>query len=384
MKVLITRFGGCGDMAPLTVVGQQLKKRGHEVTFALRDDGPNMRISDMFYQSPAFDHILDLRQYGPWQTRSVQTPLGWASVESTYKDYDLVLDYMYCIEGNSRSPYNDPNPLQSWQHSRNSNWTNWVDLHLAWANIDPTSVSDEEKRPIYVLTPEEKKSFEKMRAEYKQIITIQSAASSRSRTWDQGKRLPKLFLEKYPDSLVLLWSNEKAGFELYAKNKTGLLKAPEGASPLRFSMAVVGASDVFIGADTGFTHVAEGLDIPHVAIYSTVPAWTRNKYYRHQVSIDPGAKNPDFYTFSLALGDPLRIKEGEAQLTEREKKIEDLYLKKTPGEAAAEELDISQEGLSQELRSLMTKRDSWQYRQSVALASVTAEEVFKAASKLLN
>lgn len=374
-KALLTRFGGIGDCAPMGVVGAELKKRGWEVTMGLRKS-PGSQLTDLYRGNPCFDHLLDIEEVGPWKNRCVKTQLGKCSINSIYPDFDMVLDYMNIIEGNSTSPHREDGPKNVWQASRNSNWVNWYDLHLAWANIDPRSVKNELKRPKYIVTEAEKKGLMTLKKAYSHFITIQVSASSISRTWFQGKRLPEMILEKYPKALVAYWEGSINSWVLLSSKGATRLEA-DGGSPIRASMSLIAVSDAFIGADTGFSHVAEGLDVPNIAVYSTVPAWTRNQYYKFQRSIDPGEKNPEFYTFNLGLGDPLRVIEGMESLTNREKEIDKLYKKRASATEAAEALNTDEEGATLELESFLRKTASFERQQSKALSTVKPEAVFK-------
>ena len=382
-KALLFRFGGIGDMAPCQVVGQQLKKKGYHVTFAVRYDNDNMRIADVFKDNPAFDELLDYRQLGPWATRCVKTQFGWASINTIFKDFDLVLDYMNIIESNNTSPVCKQGVGEEWQQSRSSNWTNWYDLHLAWANIDPATVPEEEKRPYFSLTKDEEKFFEGIRSKYDKVFTVQTGASSLVRTWYQGEKLVTALLKEYPNSVVFYWDAKKSVWLACTPSESSQVQIPH-ASPLRVSMGLIWASDVFVGADTGFTHIAEGLGVKHVALYSTVPAWTRAKYYKHQFPIDPGTTNPEYYTFNLSLGDPLRVLEGRENLSEREKLILSLTTKNIKPEQAAEILGTNDEGAMMELKSLEVKMQSFERQQSKALASVTVEQVFNKVKEALD
>lgn len=373
-KVLLTRFGGIGDCAPLTAVGKQLKKKGWHVTFACRMAGPDQRQSDMFFGNPAFDQVLDLKETGPWRDRTIKTQLGWCSINSIYKDFNWVLDYRNIIEANNTSPIVEPGPGNEWQVSRNSNWRNWYDLHLEWANIDPTKVSDEDKRPVYTLLPGEAEVCKGLKQKYSNVFVVQTNASSISRTWFQAEKLVKQLLTAYENPVVVFWDNKANCWVLVTQEGFTRLNV-NNHPPLRVSMALVSVADMYIGADTGFTHVAEGLGVPHIAIYSTVPWWTRAKYYKHQIPIDPGEKNPEFYTFNLGLGDPLRIKEGMAGLSERERQVESLYKDGKSAQEAAEVLNTDVEGATYELQALTAKKASFERMQSKALSTVRPEDV---------
>jgi hypothetical protein len=373
-KVLLTRFGGTGDLAPMTVVGKELKKRGWHVTLACRDGGEGNRQSDLFYGNPSFDQVLDLREVGPWGDRCVKTQLGWVTINSIYPDFHQVLDYRNIVENNNTSPLVKESLGEEWQRSRNSNWRNWYDQHLEWANIDPTKVADEDKRPVFTLLPGEEKVFAGLRNKYSHVFSVQANASSLSRTWYQAEKLPDLLLAEHPNALVAYWDNKLNAWLMISKEGVTRLNVPNHP-PFRVSMALLSVCDLYIGADTGFTHVAESLGIPHIAIYSTVPWWTRAKYYKHQIPIDPGIREPEFYTFNLGLGDPLRVKEGMASLTEREQKIDALHKAKATAKEAAEVLNTTEEGAKLELQALGHKKASWERMQSKALSTITPEMV---------
>ena len=375
-KALLVRFGGMGDQAPLTVVGSQLKKKGYHVTMACRKSGDDSKLADLHLGSDCFDNVIDIEEVGGHKDRCVKTQLGYCSLNSIHKDFDLVLDYMNIIEGNSTSPVRGAGPGNEWQASRSSNFTNWYDLHLAWANINPATVPDSEKIPEFKVLPEEVANLVKLKKHYSHLVTIQASASSISRTWFQGKKLPEMILNKYPEALVAFWEQSENAWLLLDKNGITKLER-DGVSSIRSSMALVAASDLYIGADTGFSHVAEGLGVPNIAVYSTVPAWTRNKYYKNQITVDPGEQNPEFYTFNLGLGDPLRTLEGLSSLTPREKQIEELYGLKASAEVAAEALNTDTEGATLELESFLRKKASFERQQSKALSTVSAEQVFK-------
>ncbi len=381
-KVLLTRFGGIGDSAPIGVVGAQLKKRGYHVTAALRDDGKESRLTDLYQGNPCFDELLDWAEIGPWGNRCVKTQFGFCSIENLYQDFDLVLDFMNIIEGNNTSPIKADGPGNVWQGSRNSNWVNWMDLHLAWANIDPTSVPDDEKRPQYFVDDMEKENILSLKKKYGRLVTIQTSASSISRSWFQAKELPDKIIKAYPDVMVAYWEQGVRAWVLVTKDGATRLEI-KSDSALRASMSLIACSDLYIGADTGFSHIAEGLGVKNIAVYSTVPAWTRNKYYKHQITVDHGKDNPEFYTFNLGLGDPLRTIDGLAGLTEREKLVQDLRSKKSTAKEAAAALNTDEEGATLELESLLRKQASFERQQSKSLSSVSADEVFALIQEVL-
>jgi Glycosyltransferase family 9 (heptosyltransferase) len=381
MKYLIWRHGGCGDLAPITCVGRILKSRGHQVDLIVRDGGPDSNQPELLIDNPSFDNVFGAREVGPQRVRAIKTQMGWIEPQVIYKDYDVVVDYRNSIEGNSTSPYNQRGPRFAWQQSRNSNWRNWYDLSLEWANIDPTSVPDEEKRPNFNLLEGEEKLFQPMRDNFDKIFVVQPYASSLARTWYQAKALPKLLTDKYDNSIVLIWNaNENCW---YGFTKKGSNRVDPLGSPMRFSMAMISKADLFIGVDTGYSHVAEGLGIKNLVMYGTVPSWTRAKYYKFQTPIDPGIEHPEFYSFSLSLGDPNRVIEGIDAFSVRERKLyEGIHAGSSP-EELMEEMNTTKEGIQVEYNALKARLHSFEHQQSQALSLVTPKLVMEHVERII-
>lgn len=383
MKALLTRFGGIGDTFPVMVAAKNLKKAGYDVTVALRDDNGHVKQTSLFNNLEDYK-VIDFKEVGPWRTRCVQTENGPISIQSTYKEYDLVIDFMGAIENNNSSPLVSQKPWEFWQRSRNSNWRNWYDIHLEWCNIDHTKASDEDKRPFLKLTDEEVELGKKVKGIHSHLFLVHPFASSLARSWfQQSQALVLKLLEKYPQSKVLFWNPKENRWDHVTKR--GVYPVPKLCSdPLRDTMAIVGASDLVISVDTGVSHLAEALGKKSLVLYSTVPAWTRNKYYKYQTYIDMGETNPEFYTFTLGLGDPLRVKEEYAKLSERELKIEGLYRNRAGIREVCEALNTDEHGAELELRTLLAKQEAWEHQQSKALTLITPDMVLDKVGGIIN
>ena len=382
-KALLTRYGGIGDVAPVMVAAEQLEKNGYDVTVALRDDGGAIRQTELLKNTKWYNKSMDFRQIGPWGNRCVKYKHGWKVIESFYSEFDLVVDFMFVTEGNNtcRSTI-VKRPTDIWQRTRNSNWINWYDQHLSWVGINPFSVPKEDKRPTFLLSKDEKKEVKNLKEKYPKVFGIHPAASSTARTWNQAKDMVPMLNEEYDGCLTALWNGEANdwGFSINGEAVPVTIKAE---SPLRRSMVVLAACDCFVGVDTGFTHVAEGLGVFHIAIYSTVPAWTRAEYYQHQVPIDPGEEHPEYYNFCIQDGDPLRIQDGEDSLSEREKLVNELYESRAPMEVVVKKLNCDKHGAELELEALLKKKESWNRQQSKALSDVSADMVFNKIKELM-
>jgi len=382
VKILLTRFGGIGDIVPVVAVAKQLEKQGHDVYLALREDDHGNKQTDLLMNTSLSNKTIDLKQIGPWGTRCVESNIGWIDVRAAYRQYDEVIDFMNIVEGNSTSPHSPVDkPCTEWRRSRSSNYTNWVDLHLSWANINPINVSEGEKRPEFKLAKNEIKWGKDIKKGHSHLFVISPFSSSLARSWYQARYMPEKLLKAHPKAIVALWDSYTNKWTMHTSTKKYHLEQPS-MTPYRASMALVGASDLFIGVDTGFTHVAEGLGKKHIALYSTVPWWTRAKYYKHQTHIDMGEINPEYYTFSLSKGDPLNMKEGLENLSEREHKLGAMSDARVSEQRACEELNTTPNGLGIELKALVAKKQGFEEMQAKALTDVKVDMVMEKVEEL--
>lgn len=381
MKVLLTRFGGIGDTAPVSVCAAILNGRGHEVTVALRVDNVDKQSS--LYKYDERFKCIDIHEVGPSKARCVKSSFGYIAYESIFNDYDLVIDFMYLIEGNDKCVSTSVRQKwDAWQGSRNSNYVNWYDLHLSWCNINPEGIADENKNPVYFLSEDEKAKAKELKDKHGDIIVIHPFASSLARSWYQFKELVKKTLETYASATIFYWNPQANCYEV-VKRTGSYFHKPNGESPLRSSMIVLKAAKLFIGVDTGFTHIAEGLGIRNLAIYSTVPWWTRSKYYKNTSHIDKGTVNNEYYSFYLGLGDPLHVKDAIDGLNDREKLIKKMMEQQPKAniEDVCKALNTDSAGAEMEAKLLMGKLESVERRQSKSLSEVSVDEVFEFVKK---
>jgi hypothetical protein len=56
--------------------------------------------------------------------------------------------------------------------------------------------------------------------------------------------------------------------------------------PIRATAALIAMADLLVSADTFVSHLAEAVGTKHITWYSTVSAWTRSKYYQHEITHD--------------------------------------------------------------------------------------------------
>lgn len=172
-----------------------------------------------------------------------------------------------------------------------ANHINVYDWHLEWAGIDPKAMKPEEKCPIYTTKPKEDTQAEKIlsRLRGNLRIGVQMHSSSLPRTWDKNDRLITALCRKYPQASVYSFGDPTAQIlepSDYEREKNYMPLSGATKDDRRLWAAMIGAMDLLVTVDSAAMHIAAALDVPLVGLFSTVPGWTRMRYYRNAVAID--------------------------------------------------------------------------------------------------
>jgi len=308
-KALMLRVGGLGDCLILTPVAKQLHKKGYSVDYFV--GSPTGEVFELISGLPYFNSVKEISRVGNSIDAVKDEDGHYVSVEILKKNYDEVFDFKFSVEANRAGI----NKTEGWRDTLNSNYMNWVDLSLAWANFDWTKISDEDKRPELTYNSVVYDEWaEKLVPD--NVIGIQLQASTLIRTWYKSGDLPDRIYKEFPDHSVLIFTN---GWQLMNKYGTVSIHIPDKLNPLICSAALLKRCSIFISADSGFSHVAEALNIPTIGIYTTVPAWTRTKYYKYAHSLNTDVEcHP---CFELNMFCPIERKNALDKLTDREKDI---------------------------------------------------------------
>jgi ADP-heptose:LPS heptosyltransferase len=314
---LMLRAGGVGDIIILTAVAKVLHDKGYDVDFFC--GSPTGEVHKLIENLYFFKSVKQVNRLNGIDC--IRDGENFISVELFKQNYDEVYDFKFSVENNVAGL----NPKIGWRNSINSNYMNWVDLSLAWCNIDYTKISDNDKRPQIKLDASIEYTewlktlpFNTNGAErdYK-IIGIQLQASSLVRSWYRAQELPDIVHVRYPNDVVLIYTG--AEWVVISKSGKERIVFPESLNPLMCSAWLVGMMDVFISADSGMSHIAEATGTKCITIYTTVPAWTREKYYKYSYPINATCEcHP---CFGLDVFCPLERKRAEESLTPVEKDI---------------------------------------------------------------
>lgn len=391
MKILLSRFGGIGDAVILTPVAKELTKRGNEV-----------HISVPMSQVKLFDNLPECFAEVHGATRfhghldCVKGRWGYASLESIKDEYNILMgeeereftpiDYKYSIELNAHPDYQGrADYMGYWLRSQNSNFQNWIDLSLGWAGIDPTSVKPEDKIPSY-----REESFEKnwvgrlLRNVSRPLIGLHMYASSLSRTYYRHEDVARQLIEHWPSATILHWTGNnwilgtRAGaklVELPASKDPA--KQDEHPSPMRHTVSLINRMDLVICADSAISHYAASVNVPCITTYTTVPPWTRNKYYPKSIGIKGDVQcHP---CFNLGKYCPLNQIRAEDTLSDREKKMFRLERGGLIPQKAAEEMETHVEGLNHEYNAARQRMEGIAGMIPDCVKSITPEQIVEAA-----
>lgn len=387
-KAILFRLGGLGDILILTCVAKELKKRGYSVDGAF--GSPTADCQKLLGNLGLFDKIIKYDRQpvtGLDVVRVEGSKDDWVSYQIIKSGYDLVVDYKFSVELNSHYKHMVNGPGREWFVSQNSNYVNWMDIMFGWANIDPESIDPKDKIPVYKMEPEEDEWAKKLLRQGRKVVSIQTNASSLVRTWYHPQRLPELLVEEYGrekiDFIVFdgaMWHHLKGKYHFP-------VQIPKGMDPIRASAALVGNSDVFIGADSGFSHIAEALGVKSVTIYTTVPAWTRMKYYVNSKAVEPIGD-----TFNEVRCRPCfvldrycpRVRESAVtQLSERERELKSIVERNVPPDQAARQLNTTPQAIMAEAKLLNDRLNVLIEQQAPCTMTITPERIIAAVKEVL-
>lgn len=376
-RFLICRFGGIGDSLCCTRLAAELKSRhkGCKVDFAVRAE-----IAELFSEERVFDRVLPTKRFPPSQQDSVEWDFGWIAIECIKNQYTQVFDLRFSIENNVPGPWIQLVHTEGpWRGSMSSNYVHWMDMSLGWCNIDPTTVED--KLPILTLR-EDEIAWAKDRLRNKEdelIIGVHLRASSLCRTWYRSDELPDRIRTLLPDATVLFFDSLQTRWHLQREIGSKAIDV-KGENGLRKSAALVSQMQLFICADSGFSHVAAALGIPTLTLYTTVPGWTRERDYPKAHMIQSSLKCSP--CFSLDGWCPRQAVRAREKLSDRENRLLDYEAQKVPPPIAAREMGMpipmfleEHAAVKQRLRAMSTEEPDCMKAISPEMIAEKAKEI---------
>lgn len=379
---LMLRVGGVGDAMLLTTVGKQLNKQGYDVDFFV--GSPTGMIHELF-KLPYFRTVKQIIRITNIDAVKQEDSEDFIAVACLLKNYDEVFDFKYSIEDNR--PSANYNKHEGWRVTINSNYQNWTDISLQWANIDPTKVSDEDKRPELYIDKEDKRYCNwldevgivaKDRRDFN-VIGIQLQASTLIRSWYKAAELPKMIHEKYPNDIVLVYTND--GWQAITRHGMNKIKFDSDLDNLVSSAHLISRMNCFISADSGMSHVAEALDVHTITTYTTVPAWTRAKYYQYSHSIE--STPPCHPCFVLDVFCPLERIEAAKTMTTREKEIVETLEKNGDMRELCKRFNTVPRAIQGEYESSKKRVESLSAVEPACVKSITAEAILEKLDEIL-
>lgn len=368
-KWFFSRFGGVGDGLILTSVCEAVKFKdpNAEIHLAIREGQ-----EELYRDNPSIDKVFTIKRMPPSGIDCIRKRGVWGSLDFVKPSYYRSIDFKNSIENNSMYP---KLPYGFWVRTMNSNFQNWIDLSIGWTNIDPVEIPDEIKRPKIFLKPGEVARAGELIGEGSPKIGVHMVSSSLARTWYYAGVIAPLLLNKYPDAVVLFWGGSR-WVKYHDKQKTELEELS-----LRDSAALVSNLDLLVSSDSAFSHIAEATETKALSIYTTVPAWTRTKYYKHTTSIQATTEcSPCFAIWSEC---PLAEEKSLKSLSDREKLIVQMNSARVPLEAACRKLSTTPHGLELEFEGVKKKIEGLKQAEAPCLRSVNPDQVLLQIDRLL-
>jgi len=367
---LLCRFGGIGDGLILTSICEAIKYKDPKaiVHFAIREGQ-----EELYHHNPNIDKVITIRRMPPSGVDCVKIRGIWASIDVIKPKYFRAIDYKNSVENNSMYPHL---PYGFWVRTQNSNYQNWIDLSLGWANIDPEEIPPEIKRPKIYLKKSERDWAREILGEAELKIGVHMISSSLARTWYYASILPPLISEKYKNSIVIFWTGKS-----WVKFRRGRRVEELKNINLRRAAALISQLDLLIASDSAFTHVAEAVGTRSLNLYTTVPAWTRAKYYKYATCLQ--AKVPCSPCFAIWSECPYAEKKALESLNEREKQILDLQRRKVLFETACRLMNTNPQGLNLEFEAIIKKIEGLKRTEAPCLRSIKPDEVLLKVDEIL-
>jgi len=258
-EVFMFRSGGIGDVMFMIPLIRYLKEK-HDVKIKVAT-------------SPMYCQVMN---QNPYVDSTIQMP--FLAEELAKSDYHLMFEGV--IE--------DPN--------KRAQYINAIDLFLEEAGVNFDKISFENKIPYLYLDPldveQTKKEIKKLNIDHKaKKIGIQVESSSPIRTFPIDKIivLSKKLLEEGHCVFVFGGKKQQMIGEylrdvlLESRNFVNLIFKDIS---LKGSILYCSQMDVMIAPDSAFIHVAGGLGVPVVGLYSCFASLLRMKYYRNAIGID--------------------------------------------------------------------------------------------------
>ena len=237
-SVLIKRLGGMGDVVWTLPIAAKIKQYNKDIKVGYLVDDRNMALLE---NNP---HIDEVHLY----------PLTVDKI----MDYDFVFDAFETIERYNPAEYEEA-----------------YDIHYKWAF---NKLPDIDVLGQIYLTEDEK--LRRKKAFGEDYILISLSASNPKRTWFMWNALMGRILEETDKDIIITGMLD---LDLMSHKR---VKNLNRQTSLRELYALVEGAGAVVCTDSGAMHIAGQFKRPCVALFTTVRAETRAKYYPSVVSID--------------------------------------------------------------------------------------------------
>ena len=185
---------------------------------------------------------------------------------------------------------------------------------------------------------------------------------------------------KYSDGVVLIYTG--AEWIVISKNGKERIIFPDNLNPLVCSAWLISMMDAFISADSGMSHIAEAVGTKCITIYTTVPAWTREKYYKYSYPIEATCECAP--CFALDVFCPLERKNAEKTLTSVESDIIAQQKAGTNIMEVAKKYQTVPRAIEEQFTAANQKLQALSAKMPACVAGITSEIILDKLTEVLN
>jgi len=245
-KLLVIRYGGIGDIMWVLPAIQELKNRfGVIVRFACFE-----KDRELFYESDLVDDVITTHY-------PTVNDVKWA---------DYVLDFFDTVEGIGTDEAKVRNPVDI-----NAEIIGYKIKEPVF-KININAIEERRAKNILIslgIKPDDK------------IIGFPLTASSPHRTWYKQAELIKMLLDYDKKIKIIVFGKENVDLLVTKIRdiKSDRILDLSNTTSLREFISLLNECNVVMSNDTSAVHLSAGLGKSVVAIYSTVPAYTRTSHY---------------------------------------------------------------------------------------------------------
>ena len=270
--VLVTRYGGFGDMIQASSVFPGLEEMGYEVHVNTTPAGYDIIKND--------PHVSGSLIQDKNQVPNEELQFFWPAIEEKYAKVinlsESVEDTLLARPGSK---------AHSWPHIKRHFMLdrNYMEFTHTIAGVE------NEPAPRFYPSPQEKKWAAKQKKKFGRAILWCLAGSSVHKFYPHQDRVIATLLQQDPDIKIILIGDELCKMLEVGWEEESRVVCRSGEWSIRETLAFAELADCVVGPETGVLNSVSSLDIPKVIMLSHSSHENLTKYWKNTQAITPEA-----------------------------------------------------------------------------------------------